>query len=103
MGVRVRVGTDVLVGGLEVRVGCGTKTAVAVLRALLVFRGVTVTKRLCVSVTRGVTDGGAPVPVGTRVSVGTNTVTTCSVSAAAVSKFETARSTILSGSSVIGI
>ena len=42
-------------------------------------------------------------PVGTNVSVGTKSVTICSVSAAAVSKLATARSTMLIGSSVMEI
>jgi hypothetical protein len=40
---------------------------------------------------------------GVNVSVGTKTVTICSVSAAAVSKLATARSTRLIGSSVMEI
>jgi hypothetical protein len=64
--------------------------------------GVIVTKRRGVDV--DVSEGkglGDRVAVGTRVCVGTNTVTACSVSAAAVSRLETARSTIFSGSIVI--
>jgi hypothetical protein len=41
--------------------------------------------------------------VGTSVSVGTKTVTACSVRAAAVSKLATARSTKFNGMSVAGI
>jgi len=104
-GVFVRVGTDVrvgaLVGGLEVRVAAGA--AVIVRRGRLVFVGVMVTNRLCVSVACGVMDARAFVAVGARVSVGTKTVTICSVSAAAVPKLETARSTRLIGSSVMGM
>jgi hypothetical protein len=71
-------------------------------RGRLVRVGVIVTKRLGVDV--DVSEGkgvGDRVAVGTRVCVGTNTVTACSVSAAAVSRLETARSTIFSGSIVI--
>jgi hypothetical protein len=50
-----------------------------------------------VSEGKGVKDG---VLVGISVSVGTNTVTTCSVSAAAVSRLETARSTRFRGTRV---
>lgn len=46
--------------------------------------GVMVTKRRGVSVDEGVREGRTGVLVGTSVSVGTKTVTTCSVSAAAV-------------------
>ena len=69
-------------------------------RGRFVRVGVIVTKRLGVdvSVGKGVR---VSVAVGTRVCVGTNTVTACSVSAAAVSRLETARSTIFSGSIVI--
>ena len=95
--VRVGVGgggrVGVRVGGLDVRVD----------RGLLVTVGVIVTKRLCVSVGSGVRDARTGVLLGVIVSVGTKTVTTCSVNAAAVPKLETARSTMLIGSSVMGI
>jgi hypothetical protein len=98
-----RVG--VRVGGLDVGVRLGLITAVVVggMRVLLGKVGVMVTKRLCVSVGCGVSDAEAGVPVGTKVSVGTKAVTNCSVRAAAVSKLETAKSTMLIGSSVMGI
>ena len=94
MGVRV---------GALVGVRLATATAVKVARTLLVAVGVMVTKRLGVSVDAGVTDSGTGVLLGARVSVGTNTVTICSVRAAAVPKLETARSKRLIGSSVMGI
>ena len=97
-GVYVRVGKRVLVGGLEVGLAA---TTVAVRRGFLVFVGVIVTKCLCVSVGCGVREAGSSVFVGVIVSVGTKAVTTCSVSAAAVWKLETARSTRLIGSSVM--
>ena len=97
MGVRVRVA----VGGLEVGVRLGTNVAVKGTRVLLGRVGVMVTNRRCVSVGCGVRDGGESVLVGTSVSVGTKTVTICSVSAAAVWKLETAISTRLIGSSVM--
>jgi hypothetical protein len=100
-GVFVRVGIGVFVGGgLEVGLA---KITVAVLRGFLVIVGVMVTKCLCVSVGCGVRDAGFSVLVGINVSVGTNAVTTCSVSAAAVLKLETARFTRLIGSSVRGM
>jgi hypothetical protein len=77
--------------------------AVGGTRVLRTRVGVMVTKRLCVSVGSGVREAGTGVALGTRVSVGTKTVTTCSVNAAAVSKLETAKSTRLIGSSVIGM
>jgi hypothetical protein len=60
-----------------------------------------VTKRLGVSDGRGVSEGLA-VSLGTtvRVAVGTKTVTTCSVNAAAVSRLENARSMRFSGTMV---
>ena len=69
-------------------------------RGRLVRVGVTVTKRLGVDVSdgKGVIER---VAVGTRVWVGTNTVTACSVSAAAVSRLETAKSKIFKGSMVM--
>ena len=100
-GVLVKVGGGV--GGGRVGVRLAMTTAVRVLRALLVTVGVIVTKRLCVSVGWGVNDAGIGVLLGVIVSVGTKTVTICSVNAAAVPKLETARSTILIGSSVMGI
>jgi hypothetical protein len=65
-------------------------------RGRLVRVGVTVTKRLGVDVSEG-KGVREKVAVGTKVCVGTNTVTACSVSAAAVSRLETARSTMFSG------
>jgi hypothetical protein len=62
-----------------------------------------VTNRLGVSDGSGVRDGvSVAVSVGTAlgVAVGTNTVTTCSVRAAAVSRLETARSTRFRGAMV---
>lgn len=104
--VRVAVGTGVrvrvAVGGLGVDVRLGTNVAVKGTRVLLGRVGVMVTKRRGVSVVVGVMDGGESVLVGTSVSVGTKTVTTCSVSAAAVWKLATARSTMLRGSRVMG-
>ena len=102
-------GTDVLVevggrvGGGRVEVRLATMTAVRVARALLVKVGVIVTKRLCVSVGCGVREAGTGVLLGVIVSVGTKTVTICSVRAAAVPKLETARSNMLMGSSVMEI
>jgi len=110
VGAKVGVGRSVLVevgGGVRVggRVGVrlATTTAVRVARTLLVMVGVMVTKRRGVSVDCGVTDSGTGVLLGISVSVGTKTVTICSVSAAAVPKLETARSTRLIGTRVIGI
>ena len=86
-GVLVGRGVDVLVAislGRRVRVGAervGTRVG------------------MTVSDGRGVIEA---VLVGTIVSVGTNTVTTCSVSAAAVSRLETARSTMFKGMIVMG-
>jgi hypothetical protein len=60
-----------------------------------------VTKRLGVSEGWGVREGDSvSVGTGLSVAVGTNSVTTCSVSAAAVSRLETARSTRLRGTMV---
>ena len=106
VGGMVDVGRTVLVevgGGGRVGVRLATTTAVRVARTLLVTVGVMVTKRLGVSVDCSVADSGMGVLLGTSVSVGTKTVTICSVSAAAVPKFETARSTRLSGTRVMGI
>lgn len=99
MGVRERVA----VGGRDVGVRLGAVVRVNVGRGLLVSVGVMVTKRLGVSDGEGVKGISEAVLVGVPVSVGTKTVTICSVSAAAVSKLDTARSRMLSGSSVIGI
>ena len=77
-------GTEVRVGGRAVGVRLGTVVAVKGSRVLRGSVGVIVTKRRCVSVGSGVREGGESVRVGTRVSVGTKAVTTCSVSAAAV-------------------
>ena len=97
LGMRVGVRVGMRVGG---RVGVRT-IRVGVLRGFLVIVGVMVTKRLGVSDGSGVRDGDSvPVGSGLRVAVGTNTVTTCSVSAAAVSRLETARSTIFRGAIV---
>lgn len=105
MGVGVRdaviVGTGVFVGA-GVLVGRGGR-GVAVGRGRRVRVGggrVDVGRRVAVSVGRGV---NVAVFVGVRVGVGTNSVTACSVSAAAVLKLETARSTISSGAMVTGI
>jgi hypothetical protein len=57
---------------------------------------------LAVSVGRAV-DVREAVWVGIAVGVGTNSVTDCSVSAAAVLRLETARSTIFSGARVAGM
>jgi hypothetical protein len=106
--VAVGIGVSVMVGGgIDVRVGgiwVGILVGVKVGRARLVRVGVTVTKRLGVEVE--VSDGkgtGESVSVGSNVCVGTKTVTACSVSAAAVSRLEYARSTILIGATVIEI
>jgi hypothetical protein len=101
MGVFVGVGNRV--GDFFVGVRLEMTTGVVVIRILLVTVGVMVTKRLCVSVGCGVADAGTGVLVGASVSVGTKAVTICSVSAAAVPKLETARSTRFIGSSVIGM
>ena len=108
-GVRVG-GTGVLVGGTGVLVGAGRGVfvrggmigAAVASRGRRVLVGVIVTKRLGVSEGMGVSDA---VFVGTivLVAVGTNWVTDCSVSATAVFKFATARSTIFKGISVAGI
>jgi hypothetical protein len=95
-------GIGVFVGGTGVCVFVGIKVEVKVERTRLVKVGVTVTKRLGVDVSDGKARGES-VLVGTRVGVGTNIVTACSVSAAAVSRLETARFTIFSGSIVIAI
>ena len=100
IGVLVAVGNGVRVGGLTVGVRLAMMTAVGAMRVLLAMVGVIVTKCLCVSVGCGVRDAGTGVPVGANVSVGTKTVTICSVRAAAVPKLETAKSTMLIGSSV---
>ena len=102
--VLVRVGGGcVRVGGREVGVRLATTTEVGGIRVLLGKVGVIVTNRRCVSVGCGVRDAEIRVPVGANVSVGTKTVTICSVRAAAVPKLETAKSTMLIGSSVRGI
>ena len=95
--VRVKVGTGVLVlvavgTGVRVRVAVGglrvgVRLAMIGVEGIRVLRGrvgVIVTKRRGVLVDDGVIEGGESVFVGTSVSVGTKTVTTCSVSAAAV-------------------
>jgi hypothetical protein len=90
--------------GAEVAVRAGTDVAVQGSRVRLGTVGVMVTKRRAVSVGSGVREG-ASVCVGraVAVAVGTKTVTTCSVSAAAVSRLETARSTRFNGTIVTGI
>ena len=103
VGVREGVMVGARVGGGRVGVRLAMMTGVRVDRGLLVAVGVIVTKRICVSVGWGVRDAGTGVLLGVIVSVGTKTVTICSVSAAAVPKLETARSTMLIGSSVMGI
>lgn len=105
-GVSVRVGsgvggTRVLVGGIGVFVRIGTRVEVRGGRTRLVPVGVTVTKRRGVDVSDG-KGLGESVTVKMSVCVGTNAVTTCSVSAAAVSRLETAKSTIFNGSTVMG-
>ena len=97
------VGSRVRVGGGRVGVRLATTTAVRVERSLLVAVGVIVTKRLGVSVGWDVREAGTGVLLGVIVSVGTKIVTTCSVRAAAVPKLETARPTMLIGSSVMEI
>jgi hypothetical protein len=98
--VRVDVGTFVA-GGTGVRVRVGIRVAVAGARVRRGMVGVIVTKRLGVSDGSGVRDGDSVlVGSGLRVAVGTNTVTTCWVSAAAVSRLETAKSTIFKGTIV---
>jgi len=87
---------------MEMGVFVGTKAVVEVGRGRLVRVGVTVTKCFGVEVSEG-RGVGESVLVGTRVCVGTNRVTTCSVRAAAVSRLETAKSRTLSGSIVIKI
>ena len=69
-------------------------------RGRLVRVGVTVTMCLGVDVSEG-KGVRERVALGTRVCVGTKTVTTCSVSAAAVSRLETARFTMFNGSMVM--
>jgi len=79
----------------------GMSVAVKVARDRLVSVGVTVTK--CFGVDVDVSEGCGEresVFVGTIVGVGTNAVTACSVSAAAVSMLATAISTMFSGASV---
>ena len=109
IGVSVSVGKGVSVGngvlvlvGMDMGVFVGTKAVVEVGRGRLVRVGVTVTKCFGVEVSEG-RGVGESVLVGTRVCVGTNRVTTCSVRAATVSRLETAKSRTLSGSIVIEI
>jgi hypothetical protein len=102
-GSGVFVGLGVLVGaGRGVLVRGGIKGAGVASRGRRVLLGVMVTKRRGVSVGVRVMDA---VLVGTivLVAVGTNWVTACSVSATAVFKFATAKSTIFRGISVAGI
>lgn len=110
-GTGVRVGgTGVLVGGTGVLLGAGRGVlvrgglfgAAVASRGRRVLVGVIVAKRLGVSDGMGVSEA---VSVGTIVfvSVGTNCVTACSVSATAVFKFATAKSTIFKGISVAGM
>lgn len=100
-GEAVNVGMCVLVAvGKDVFVGNGGRVLVDVGSGSRVRRGtvgVMVTKCLGVFDGTGVSDA---VCVGTIVGVGTNSVTDCWVSAAAVLKLLTARSTIFSGSIV---
>jgi hypothetical protein len=104
MGVGVRdgvtVGTGVLVGcGVLTAIG-GWEVAVGPSRRVRVGGGwVNVGRRVAVSVGAGVSVG---VRVGTSVAVGTNSVTDCSVRAAAVRRLETARSRRSSGTRVAG-
>jgi hypothetical protein len=89
-GVKVLVGMRVDVGGIGVREA----------RTRRVKVGVMVTKcgGVDVDVSEAETSGvKLAVFVGDRVAVGTNTVTACSVRAAAVSRLETARSRMLMG------
>ena len=103
-GIAVFVGgTGVLVGaGRGVLVLGGSNGAGVASRGRRVLVGVMVTKGRGVSVGVGVIDA---VLVGTivLVAVGTNWVTACSVSATAVFKFATAKSTIFKGIRVAGI
>jgi hypothetical protein len=103
-GISVAVGgTGVLVGaGRGVFVRGGIKGSGVASRGRRVRVGVIVTKRRGVSVGTEVIDA---VLVGTivLVAVGTNWVTACSVSATAVFRFATAKSTIFNGTSVAGI
>ena len=99
--VEVGIGVWVRVGGFGVFVRDGMNVTVRVICDRLVRVGVTVKKRLGVDVE--VSEGcreGESVFVGTSVGVGTNEVTACSVSAAAVSMLATAMSTRFSGASV---
>ena len=104
-GVRVRV----TVGGAGVRDGTlvgvrlATITRVGARRVLLGSCGVMVTNWRAVSVGWGVSEIVVVGCSGIRVSVGTKAVTTCSVRAAAVPKFEMARSTMFNGSRVMEI
>jgi hypothetical protein len=114
MGVLVAVGGTlvlVAVGGIGVGVLVGTRVAVFggrgidVLVAISRGRRVRVGKifvgtRVDVLVSSGGTGVSELVLVGMSVSVGTKAVTTCSVSAAAVSRLETARSMRFNGMSV---
>jgi hypothetical protein len=94
-------GVDVLVGGrVGTLVGGGAGVLVSASRGRRVAVGgisVRVGATVLVSDGRGVKEA---VRVGTSVSVGTKTVTTCSVRAAAVSRLATARSRIFNGTRV---
>lgn len=87
------------------RVDVGGGGGVREARGRLVSVGVMVTKRggVEVDVSEETISGvKLAVLVGDRVAVGTNTVTICSVRAAAVSRLETARSRMLIGWIVAG-
>jgi hypothetical protein len=90
--VKVGTGVRVRVGSCGTGVRLATKARVGASRVLLGGEGVIVTKRLGVFVSDG-TELKVGVAVGCRVAVGTNTVTTCSVKAPAVSRFDIARLT----------
>jgi hypothetical protein len=116
-GVFVRVGgISVLVGvggiGVFVLVGARVGTFVGGGRGVFVsdsrgrrvaVGGIRVDVGTAVDVLVGGTGVLESVLVGTSVSVGTKTVTACSVRAAAVSKLATASSTMFNGGSVAGI
>lgn len=96
MGIGVLVGT-----GVFVRVGGRGVLVESSERRVRVGGGrVNVGRRVAVSVGRGVK---VLVRVGVMVGVGTNSVTDCSVNAAAVLKLETARSTMSRGTIVAGM
>jgi hypothetical protein len=101
-GVSVLVGggrgVKVLVGGIRVDVGGGFSVKVGRARRVNVSVMVTKLGGVDVDVSEAGTSGvRLAVLVGDRVAVGTNTVTACSVRAAAVSRLETAKSRMLIG------